>query len=91
MAVPVLAAAALAAVFRAAAAPEEGLLAPVPWTGVKFADPFFRPLQERIRDVAHAHCRKQLEQVRAFELIDRAARGESAPDWKRPVWNDSNV
>lgn len=91
MAVPVLAAAALAAVFRAAAAPEEGLLAPVPWTGVKFADPFFRPLQERIRDVAHAHCRKQLEQVRAFELIDRAARGEGAPDWKRPVWNDSDV
>jgi predicted dehydrogenase len=69
LAVPVLAAAALAVVLRAAAAPEEGLLAPVPWPGVKFADKFFRPLQERIRDVAHAHCRKMLEEAKPQAVV----------------------
>jgi hypothetical protein len=37
--------------------PADPLLAPVPWPGVKFADKFFRPLQERIRDVL-THCRE---------------------------------
>jgi DUF1680 family protein len=92
VAASVLASAALVlASLGAGGAPDEAMLVPVPWTGVKLADKFFRPLQERIRDVTHAHCRKELESARAFELIDRAGRHEGAPDWKRPVWNDSDV
>jgi uncharacterized protein len=78
-------------VLAAGDVPAGDFLQPVPWTKVKLADSFFRPLQERIRDVTHAHCRKKLEQAHALDLIDRAAKNEGKPEWKTPVWSDSDL